>query len=392
MKKLTFHIRILTLILFTSGCTSSSLFKYLPSSGASESQIENASNVMKASSPSIHLIDVNNNITQRLLTSQRSESFAHRLPQTASKLHNIGTGDMLEVSIWEAPPATLFGASTTTSQSSSSSQVTVLPEQMVTADGTIQVPFAGKITAAGRSTQEIQDAIIHELTGKAHDPQVLVRVKSNESSNVTVVGEVNQSQSMPLTSKGERLLDALAASGGSRQPVDKVMVQITRSSKVLSMPLERVIQEPEQNIELAAGDVITLIHQPVSFTVLGAAGKNAEIDFEAKGISLSQALARAGGVLDNRADAHGVFVFRFEDAYALGNDAKNLPHNSEGKIPVVYRLNLEEPTTFLIAQNFPMKNKDVLYISDAPSTEIQKFLSILTSSLYSIDKTINVGN
>lgn len=90
-------------------------------------------------------------------------------------------------------------------------------------------------------------------------------------------------------------------------------------------------QEPEQNIPLIAGDVITLIHQPLSFTVLGAAGKNSEIDFEAKGISLTQALGRAGGVLDTRTDAHGVFVFRFEDAYALGNDAKNLPRNSEGK-------------------------------------------------------------
>ena len=389
MKQLT--LSLLTLAILTSGCsTPSSIFKYIPSSGASNSQIENAATPQVASG--IHLIDVTNAVAQRLLTSQGHESFAQRLPQTASKLHDIGTGDTLEVSIWEAPPATLFGASTISSQSSSSSQVTVLPDQMVTADGTIQVPFAGKIMAAGRSTQEIQDAIVHELTGKAHDPQVLVRVKGNESSNVTVVGEVSQSKSMPLTSKGERLLDAIATSGGSRQPIDKVMVQVTRGSRVASMPLERVVQEPEQNIELSAGDIITLIHQPVSFTVLGAAGKNAEIDFEAKGISLTQALARAGGVLDNRADAHGVFVFRFEDPRALVENTKNLPHTADGKIPVVYRLNLEDPVSFLTAQNFPMKDKDVLYISDAPSTELQKFLSILTSSVYSVDKLVNMAN
>ncbi len=373
-----------------TGCSSSSPFKYLPSSGASNSQIEQASN--KQSNANIHLIDVTGEVVQRLASTQRKASFARYLPQTTSNIHDIGTGDILEVSIWEAPPATLFGTSTISPQSSSSSQVTALPEQMVAADGTIQVPFAGKILAAGRTPQQIQDAVVKELTGKAHEPQVLVRVKSNESSNVTVVGEVNQSQSIPLTSKGERLLDAIASAGGSRQPIDKLMVQVTRDSQVLSMPLEQVTQEPEQNIPLAAGDVITLIHQPLSFTVLGAAGKNAEVDFEAKGISLTQALGRAGGVLDARTDAHGVFVFRFEDPYALGNDAKNLPRNSEGKIPVVYRLNLEDPTTFLIAQNFPMKNKDVLYIADAPSTELQKFLGILTSSLYSIDRVVNMGN
>ena len=375
-----------------SACTSQSFYNYLPSSGVSNSQIEQASVPNKTSNANIHLIDVTGEVVQRLATTQRKASFAQYLPQTTSNIHDIGTGDILEVSIWEAPPATLFGTSTISPQSSSSSQVTALPEQMVSADGTIQVPFAGKILAAGRTPQQIQDAIVKELTGKAHEPQVLVQVKSNESSNVTVVGEVNQSQSVPLTAKGEHLLDAIASAGGSRQPIDKVMVQVTRDSQVLSMPLEQVTQEPEQNIPLIAGDVITLIHQPLSFTVLGSAGKNAEIDFEAKGISLTQALGRAGGVLDTRTDAHGVFVFRFEDTYALGNDAKNLPRNSEGKIPVVYRLNLEDPTTFLIAQNFPMKNKDVLYIADAPSTELQKFLGILTSSLYSIDRVVNMGN
>ncbi|MEN9503038.1 MAG: hypothetical protein RI964_2323 [Pseudomonadota bacterium] len=383
---------IITLLSFSiiTGCSSSPAFKYLPSSGASNNQIENASD--KQNTAGMHLIDVTSEVVQRLVATQKKSSFARYLPQTTSNLHDIGTGDTLEVSIWEAPPATLFGSSTINSQNSSSSQVTVLPEQMVASDGTIQIPFAGKILAAGRTSQQIQDAIVHELTGKAHDPQVLVRVKTNESSNVTVVGEVSQSQSIPLTAKGERLLDAIASVGGSRQPIDKMMVQITRGSQVLSMPLEQVTQEPEQNIQLMAGDVITLIHQPLSFTVLGAAGKNAEVDFEAKGISLTQALGRAGGVLDTRTDAHGVFIFRFEDPYALGNDAKNLPRNSEGKIPVVYRLNLEDPTTFLIAQNFPMKNKDVLYIADAPSTELQKFLSILTSSLYSIDRVVNMGN
>jgi polysaccharide export outer membrane protein len=205
------------------------------------------------------------------------------------------------------------------------------------------------------------------------------------------VGDVAQSKQVPLTAKGEHLLDALAAAGGPRDPIDKVTVQLTRGSQVLSMPMERVVQEPEQNIPLAPGDVITVVHQPLSFTALGATGKNAEIDFEAKGISLTQALARVGGVQDNRADAHGVFVFRFEEPSALASSEK-LPRTPDGKIPVVYRLNLEDPAAFLIAQKFPMKSKDVLYISDAPSTELQKFLSILTSSVYSVDRMVNLGN
>lgn len=393
MKKKYLSFKFLTILIFTSACSPQNVFESLPSSGASNRQIEKNFSISGKNNNSIHLIDVNANVVQKLVSLQRKPSFAKYLPFTTSNFHNIGTGDILEVSIWEAPPATLFGSSSISPQNSSASQVTVLPEQVVSADGTIQVPFAGKISAAGNTTQEVQDSIVKVLTGKAHEPQVLVRIKSNESSNVTVVGEVNQSQTIPLSSKGERLLDAIATAGGSRQPIDKVMVQVTRNSQLLTMPLEQVTQDPTQNIQLIAGDVITLIHQPLSFTVLGAAGKNAEIDFEAKGISLTQALGRAGGVLDTRTDAHGVFVFRFEDPRALDTStAKKLQQNSEGKIPVVYRFNLEDPSTFLIAQDFAMNNKDVLYIADAPSTEIQKFLGILTSSVYSIDKMMNLSN
>lgn len=220
---------------------------------------------------------------------------------------------MLEVSIWEAPPATLFGSSGVNPRlGSGTSRVTSFPEQMVTAGGTINVPFAGTVTAAERSPQQIEAEIVKRLAGKANQPQVMVRVTRNATSNVTVVGEVTQSVRMPLTAKGERLLDALASTGGMRQPVGKITIQLSRGGKVESMPLDAIIQDPKQNILLQPGDVLTALFQPNSFTALGASNKNEEINFEAQGITLAQALGRIGGLQDSRADAMGVFVFRFE--------------------------------------------------------------------------------
>jgi polysaccharide export outer membrane protein len=220
---------------------------------------------------------------------------------------------------------------------------------------------------------------------------VLVRVTRNATANVTVVGEVGQSVRMPLTAKGERLLDALAAAGGVRQPVGKTTIQLSRAGKVVAMPLEAIIADPAQNIVLQPGDVITANFQPLSFVALGATGKNEEIPFEAQGITLSQALGRIGGLQDARADAQGVFIFRFEDPAVFPDGGKDLPQTPEGKVPVVYRADLKNPVTFLIAQNFPVKNKDVLYVSNAPSTELQKFLNILISSIFSLNSLVNVG-
>ena len=50
----------------------------------------------------------------------------------------------------------------------------------------------------------------------------------NVSSNVTVVGDVGSSVRMPLGPRNERLLDALAAAGGVRFPVNKMTLQVTR--------------------------------------------------------------------------------------------------------------------------------------------------------------------
>lgn len=102
-----------------------------------------------------------------------------------------------------------------------------------------------------------------------------MRLLRNATSNVTVVGEVVTSTRMPLTAKGERLLDALAAAGGTRQPVGKMSMQLTRGGQVLSLPLDTIIADPAQNVYLQPGDVVTAIHQPFNLTILGATGLTA---------------------------------------------------------------------------------------------------------------------
>ena len=62
------------------------------------------------------------------------------------------------------------------------------------------------------------------------------------------------------------------------------------------------------------GDVVSVARDPQTFTAAGATGQNAVVPFDAIGITLDQAIARAGGLNDNRADPSGVFVIRFERA------------------------------------------------------------------------------
>jgi polysaccharide biosynthesis/export protein len=365
--------------LFLCACTGGcGVYSTLPGSGPDRGDVS------KQSHSQIEVIQVTDAVAADVARRIRRQTLSDVLGSGEDVSYTIGRGDVLEVSVWEAPPALLFGgAGLDVRSTSASSRAAAFPEQVVSSNGTITIPFAGALQADGRTLQEIEAAVVERLKGKANQPQVSVRLVRNTSLNVTVVGEVGASQRVPLTPRGERLLDALAAAGGVRQPIQKVSVQVARGGLVAVMPLETIIQDPKQNIVLRAGDVVSAMHQPLSLTVLGAVTKNEELSFEAQGISLTQALGRIGGLIDQRADASGIFIFRFEDAESDKQRASPLAR--DGKVPVVYAIDLKDPASFFVAQNFPMRNKDVLYVANARANELQKFLNLVGSVIYPFD-------
>ncbi|WP_323494214.1 polysaccharide biosynthesis/export family protein [Sphingomonas sp. 10B4] len=337
---------------------------------------------------SIKIIDVSDAVARRVIASKRDSLFSEALGDGYAAGSIIGRGDVLDIAIWEAPPAALFGAAggdARLTSSSTTARGTTLPEQMVSTEGRINIPFVGSIVAAGRTSSQIEREIANRLAGKAHMPQVIVRLVRNASSNVTVVGDVASSARVPVTAKGERLLDVLATVGGVKQPIGKMTIQITRGLKNASMPLSAVIRDPRQNIRLQPDDVVTALFQPYSFTALGATGRNEEVVFEGTGLTLAQAMGRFAGIQDQRADVKGVFLFRLEDPAALDpaiRDGAQL--TPDGKVPVIYRINLKDPATFFVAQSFPIHDKDVIYVSNAPLADVQKFVSIISSTIFPI--------
>jgi polysaccharide biosynthesis/export protein len=354
----------------------------LPASGPTTA---NAS-APAVTAPEIQVVEITDPVARRVAASRRERSFDDVLssPRLPAELP-IGLGDSLEVTIWEAPPATLFGSGLPDPRlGMSSARGVTMPEQQVDREGQITVPFVGRVVAAGRHPQAIEAEIARRLTGKANQPEVVVRRLRNASATVTVVGEVASSVRLPLTPAGERLLDALAAAGGVRQPVSKVTLQLTRGTSSHAVPLDRVIRDPRLNVSLFPGDVVTALASPLSFTALGATGRNEEIAYEAQGISLAQAIARSGGLQDARADAQGIFVFRFEQPDAVEWPRQPVRPAPDGRVPVVYRIDLRNPASFFVMQSFPISDGDVLYVSNAPAADLQKFLNLVFSVAYPI--------
>jgi polysaccharide export outer membrane protein len=349
----------------------------LPTAGPTTGQVVDQS--VKDNQPRFDVVDVDDNVVSTLLA-QPTESFRNRFLKYGKPPDpKIGIGDSITVTIWEAAGGGLFGAGVTTGVSPGSRSVTI-PDQVVARDGAISVPFADRIPVAGKSPLEVQHTIEQRLADKAIEPQVLVVITKSLTNSATVSGEVVAGARVPLSVNGDHLLDVIALAGGAKAPVYDTFVRLSREGVTATIPMEKLVSDPAENIYAWPADVLTLVQVPQTFSVFGATGTNMQVSFGAQEITLAQALAKAGGLLDLRADPAGVFLFRFEPPAVVGAlKAQPLAIGPGGTSPVVYRLDLSDANSYFFAQRFPVEDKDVIYVANARLNELQKFFTLLNT-------------
>ena len=349
----------------------------LPTAGPTTGQVVDQS--VKDNQPRFDVVDVDDNVVSALLA-QPAESFRNRyLKYGKPPDPKIGIGDSITVTIWEAAGGGLFGAGITAGVSPGSRSVTI-PDQVVARDGAISVPFADRIPVAGKSPLEVQRVVEQRLADKAIEPQVLVVITKSITNSATVSGEVVAGARVPLSVNGDHLLDVIALAGGAKAAVYDTFVRLSREGVTATIPMEKLVSDPAENIYAWPGDVLTLVQVPQTFSVFGATGTNMQVSFGAQEITLAQALAKAGGLLDLRADPAGVFLFRFEPPAVVGAlKAPPLAIGPGGTSPVVYRLDLSDANSYFFVQRFPVEDKDVIYVANARLNELQKFFTLLNT-------------
>jgi polysaccharide export outer membrane protein len=349
----------------------------LPSTGPTSAEVTSSST--EGTHIRYILRDVDETVVS-ILSSTRArslhESFGDHRPAPAQR---IGIGDTVQVTIWEAAAGGLF-SSPAIDRNSTGARSAVIPEQVVARDGSITVPYAGRVQVAGLTTPEVERRIVERLTGKAIEPQALVTVPQGLSNSVTILGEVTNGARVPLSVRGERLLDVIAASGGIRAAPHETFVTLQRNGRSVTVPMQRLVQNAAENIFAHPRDVLTVIRDPQTYSVFGATGRNAVVPFEAAGITLEQALAKAGGLLDWRSDPEGVFLLRYESAQV----ARQLDPNftmaaADTRVPVVYRINLRDTRSYFLAQTIQIRNRDMLYVANAPLNELQKVIGLFST-------------
>ncbi|MCA3574055.1 MAG: polysaccharide export protein [Aestuariivirga sp.] len=290
----------------------------------------------------------------------------------------LGVGDVVQVTVFESQSGGLF---VPVDAGSRPGNYVTFPPQSVDHEGKISVPYAGTIKVAGRPVASIQRDIEGRLKNRAIEPQAVVSIVSKVATEVSVIGDVNSSSKLPVNAAGDRLLDVISKAGGIKYPGYETEVTLQRRGRKVTVPFDLLVKSPNENIYVAPGDVVYVSRNQATFLAYGASGRNGKFDFAAEKLTLAEAVSRAEGLLDDRADPRSVFLYRLEDRRALesyGVDLSQFPAHAK-RIPTIYRANFRAASGFFLVQNFRMKNKDVVYISNSDATELFKFLDLIRS-------------
>lgn len=284
----------------------------------------------------------------------------------------FGIGDVVSVTIFEAAAGGLF---IPLEAGVRPGNYVTLPNQAVDNSGNITVPYAGTIRAKGRTIVEVQKAIVDSLQNRALEPQAVVAMVEQRASSVSVLGDVGTPSRFPANPNGERLLDVIARAGGPRNQGYDTWVMLERQGRQATAPFAALVNQPANNVFARANDTIYVFTDPRTFTAFGASGLQGHIPFAAWRLTLAEAIGKAGGLSDSLADPASVFLYRGERrevAELLGVDCSKFIGPI---IPIVFNLNLRDPAGYFLASNFEMRNKDVIYTSNAVAVESTKFLT-----------------
>ena len=257
--------------------------------------------------------------------------------------------------------------------------------QRVLDDGTINIPFVGTVQVAGLNLLQIERRIAKQLEGKAQDPQVIVEFVADRTHTVMISGDIKNPGRVSILEGVRSVVDAInraggpagggggGAGGGGGGPTQVEVVVRRKGQVILTSQFSELLAGGD--IAVQKGDEIVLRPNSRVFTVLGAVVKSGNVEMTKHNLSLIEALGQVGGLNDMRANKTGVYVFRMGDL-----------RNNPAARARVFRLDLMQPVSMFVGQQFGLQPRDVVYVTNAPLYEYDKILTSIyrTFSIYGV--------
>ncbi|HBX36856.1 MAG TPA: polysaccharide export protein Wza [Pseudohongiella sp.] len=311
---------------------------------------------------------------QQMLNNAVAAAMPARLQQELAEYqYHVGSGDVLQITVYDHPELT--------NPSGSNNNNAEFSGIIVENDGSIYYPYIGKVQVAGRTVDEIREAIATPLAEFITAPQVAVRVLNYNSKRAYVTGQVGDPGPLSITNVPMTVLDAIARAGGLAENANWHDVLLSRNGEEIRLSVYEMLNNGRlgQNMLLQHGDVL---HVPVTgqrlIFVLGELNRVNTLPVGNMSMSLTEALTRSGGLNQVTSNAEGIFVIR-------PNEAEN------PKLATVFQLDVKNAVSFAVGAQFMLEPSDIVYVTTAPVTRWNRVISQIIPSLNALITADRVG-
>ncbi len=311
---------------------------------------------------------------QQMLNNAVAAAMPTRLQQELAEYqYHVGSGDVLQITVYDHPELT--------NPSGSNNNNAEFSGIIVENDGSIYYPYIGKVQVAGRTVDEIREAIATPLAEFITSPQVAVRVLNYNSKRAYVTGQVGNPGPLSITNVPMTVLDAIARAGGLAENANWHDVLLSRNGEEIRLSVYEMLNNGRlgQNMLLQHGDVL---HVPVTgqrlIFVLGELNRVNTLPVGNMSMSLTEALTRSGGLNQVTSNAEGIFVIR-------PNEAEN------PKLATVFQLDVKNAVSFAVGAQFMLEPSDIVYVTTAPVTRWNRVISQIIPSLNALITADRVG-
>ena len=266
--------------------------------------------------------------------------------------YRLGPGDIISIIVWDHPELTIPAGSFRTAEQAG----TVIAD-----DGTIFFPYAGVLKVQGKTTGEVRTLLSAKLAKYIEKVQLDVRMVAFRSQQVYVVGEVAKPGIQQVTDIPMTILEAVNRAGGFTPEADYSRVLLTRRGTTYLVDIQAMYDygATEQNALLEQGDIVNVSDRSYNkIFVLGEIAKPGSLVMNKKRSTLAEALSDAGYINQNTSDPRWIYVMR-------GNT----------DTPEVFHLDSRLPDAMLLADRFPLRPRDIVYVDAAAVVRWQRVIA-----------------
>ena len=303
--------------------------------------------------------------------------------QQAGSDPQIKTGDKLTLAVWDNDDSSLL--------SSPGQKVIQMPDLRVSSTGTIFMPYVDEVHVAGMTPSEARKVIQNKLLTIIPSAQVQLSFASGNLNSVQVISGLPAPGSIPLLDNNTTLTSVMAQAGGLSVAMTNPQVNLQRGGKLYRIAADTLLNHPELDTTLRGGDKIFIQPDERYFLSLGAAGKEAMINFPRDNITTLDAMSLVGGLDAGTADPKGILILRNYPQSAVRSDTQKGPPKSR----MIFSFNLTTADGLFSAGAFPIEDHDLVLVTQSPLVNARTVLNFVTGFLaagrgiYNTANTIN---